>query len=88
MLHLINLLCKNKTISQQEFSDLIKTVSLNDLINFKQEKTGDNILLYAARCGNLSLIKILNEKFPNILSTSTNHDGKNALHEVFKNPFS
>jgi hypothetical protein len=47
---------------------------------YKNDKTWDNVLLYAARCENLNLLKILyNNQFD---FNYTNKDGKNALHEV------
>jgi hypothetical protein len=56
---------------------------LSDLIKFKHEKTGDNLIINAARVGNLDLIETLNEQSPLNFNYS-NKDGKNALHEVFE----
>ena len=63
---------------------------VQELCNYKHEKTGDSLINYAARCGNLRLLKFLFDDFELIPGTrdksklfnSTNNDGKNGLHEV------
>jgi hypothetical protein len=96
MLELINLLCKNKNYNENLIFKLVdsfynsraisyfnKDKILNDLVLYRHEKTGDNILLYAARCGNLELIKELKKLKSDLINFNlSNNDGKNALHEV------
>lgn len=56
MLRVINLLCKNNNI------DSLNEYNLKELFHFKEKKTGDNIILYAARCGNVNLLRVLFEE--------------------------
>lgn len=56
MLQVINLLCKNNNI------DSLNEYNLKELFHFKEKKTGDNIILYAARCGNVNLLRVLFEE--------------------------
>ena len=97
MLHLINILCKTafNTNSKNEFEDILQAEKfnfnsnvyddlINSLIHYKHPRTGDTILNYASRCGNVNLIKMIYENYvktENFLDFS-NNDGKNALHEV------
>lgn len=57
MLRKINSLCKNYNISS------LDKQNLNELIDYKEKQTGDNILIYAARCGNLNLLRLLYENY-------------------------
>jgi hypothetical protein len=87
MQQVITDLCQNKTLNLNEFLQLLKSKSVDtkELLNYKNHHTNDNILLCAARFGNLNLIKILNEnKFDGFAFNINyaNRDGKNALHEV------
>ena len=60
------------------------------LCGYRQEKTGDGLINYASRCGNLQLIEFLYQEIDTLtglsikskLFSSTNNDGKNGLHEV------
>jgi len=56
------------------------------LIDYKQPKTGDNILSYASRFGNLNLFRMFYENYRNICPSTfidySNNDGKSGLHEV------
>ena len=95
MLQLINFLCKYTSSNTQFYGLIGEFFSQNksacnitdeqhilyDLINYRQKKTGDNVLIYAARCGNLNLIKVLNQS-GHLNFNFSNNDGKNALHEV------
>lgn len=56
MLRVINLLCKNNNI------DSLNEYNLKELFHFKEKKTGDNIILYTARCGNVNLLRVLFEE--------------------------
>lgn len=82
---MINQLCKNTSITVDQFQALTKNFNLHDLINFKNQKNGDCLILKAARTGNLNLLKILKENIPNINFNVSNFDGKNALHESCQN---
>lgn len=77
----INDLWQNKTIDLETLEAIEKS-RLNLVLAYQNKQTGDNLLIYAARSGNLNLIKLLNENslYKNI--SFTNKDGKNALHEV------
>jgi ankyrin repeat protein len=77
----INDLWQNKTIDLETLEAIEKS-RLNLVLNYQNKQTGDNLLIYAARSGNLNLIKLLNENslYKNI--SFTNKDGKNALHQV------
>lgn len=85
MLQIINTLCKNQDPTLEEFKNTCKNVSVENLYNFKEPKTGDNLLLYAARFGNLNLIKLLHHNYSHLNFNLTNYDGKNALHEACQN---
>ena len=90
----------NDEKSKSKFDNIVElststanTIAANDfhqklvaLFDFRHPKTGDNLILYAARCGNMCLIKLLRESYSHMLPVdyfdSCNNDGKNALHEV------
>lgn len=78
----INDLWQNKTIDLETLESKIEKSRLNLVLNYQNKQTGDNLLIYAARSGNLNLIKLLNEKSLYKNMSFTNKDGKNALHEV------
>ncbi len=79
MLHLINSLCKNNNLNnQQDFETFLvekfnqenKSNSnknlietIKSLISYKHPQTGDTILNYAARFGNANLIKLIYEHY-------------------------
>ena len=97
MLHLVNALCKASTglETKTEFEafllkqnpikahpdDLVKS-----LFAFKHSQTGDTVLNFAARCGNVELIRMLCENYGDLCPKNfldySNNDGKSALHEV------
>lgn len=87
MQNLIKLLCQSQLTSLDEIREIISfrnpTMTFESLLDYQNEQTGDSFVLYAARCGNLNLIQIINEKYPTKIG-SVNRDGKNALHEVEK----
>lgn len=98
MLHLINELCKNDKFETDETllfkildEHLIKESSsitrdrdnlFKQLVEFRQDRTGDNLLIYASRCGNLGLLKRLHHNQARVNFNYSNNDGKNALHEA------
>jgi hypothetical protein len=92
MKNLINNLCKNKSVNSIELEEQlnISTFSFDNLVNYKQIKTGDSLINYAAQFGNLKLLSLVYQKIlrTNPLSIhifhSSNNDGKNGLHEVNK----
>ena len=55
MLKNINSLCKDLNIQSLNKNDL------KDLDDFYEKKTGDNLLIYAARTGNLKLLQLLHD---------------------------
>lgn len=77
----INDLWQNRTIDLERL-EVIEKSRLNLVLNYQNKQTGDNLLIYAARSGNLNLIKLLNENSLYKNMSFTNKDGKNALHEV------
>ena len=81
----INELVQNKTIDSETLRTQLGKCP--NLINYQNKQTGDNLLLYASRFGNLNLIKFLhtNGLYKNM--SFANNDGKNALHEVLTSPF-
>lgn len=87
MQNLIKLLCQSQLTSLDVIRETIScknpSVTFESLLDYRNDQTGDNLVLYAARCGNLNLIQIINENYPTQMS-SVNRDGKNALHEVQK----
>lgn len=87
--NLINQLCQNTSIDLAEFQARLATsaTTLSDLLNYQNKQTGDNLLIYASRVGNLNLIKILNNTSnkTRVKLNFTNRDGKNALHEACQN---
>jgi ankyrin repeat protein len=95
MLKLINKLCKSDKLEEEQ--DLLQIIQnskevFNDLINFKHPKTNDTLIIYASRCGNFKLLKLIAEvysKYNPINSKDifkiTNNDGKNCLHEACQN---
>lgn len=85
MQQMINNLCKNTSITENEFQALTKDYNLNHLISFKNPKNGDCLILNAARAGNLNLLKIIKKNIPMVNFNVSNFDGKNALHESCQN---
>lgn len=101
MLKFINFLCKTITNSSTSFD--LETLSLkfqtkdepkidfDILINYRHPQSGDNILHYAAKTGNLTLLELIAKKFDQenlkIFFNNPNKDGKNALHEVYYHMF-
>jgi hypothetical protein len=51
---IINSLCKNLSIKSLDQID-----DLNEIIKHKEKSTGDNIVIYASRFGNLNLLELL-----------------------------
>jgi hypothetical protein len=95
MLKFINFLCKStknledcsdfQTLSCQ-FLPKEEPIHFDTLINYKHPQSGDNILHYAAKSGNLALLELIANSLDqeNLINffNSPNKDGKNALHEV------
>ena len=86
-LHLINNLCKNHSIDSNQLEQFLLKSSLTfeELICFKHKQTGDNVLHFATRAGNLNLLKLIKDKVANdaeFYFTNLNNDGKNVLHEA------
>jgi hypothetical protein len=97
MLHLINQICKRKDLTKDIFESIIKSShidkidtnineSIKRVLDYKHPQTGDNILNYAARTGNLSLLRLIDQEYSSLCSEAyfnySNNDGKNCLHEV------
>ena len=92
MLHLINILCQTSSIptNKELFEEFLLSqkfkAEFKELINYKQPDTGDNILNYASRIGNLNLIRTICENYsdecPKAFIDYSNNDGKSGLHEV------
>lgn len=85
MLKIINQLSKNVSLNIDQFQELTKDFNPIDLINYKDSKNGDGLILKAARQGNLNLLKIIQNINPKLNFNMTNFDGKNALHESSQN---
>ena len=98
MLNLINSLCKNINLNnKQDFETFLAatksspnlTETIKSLISYKHPQTGDTVLNYAARFGNVNLINQIYENYvqfdPNQFLNSCNNDGKNGLHEACQN---
>lgn len=83
---LVSDLCHDKSIDWEKFFKIVQTNSITVkeiAVDYKNDQTNDNLLIYAARLGNLNLIKLLNEAHIDCFNINyTNRDGKNALHEV------
>ena len=89
---LINDLCRNKNIDLGAMLELCASRGDHELasvLNYANPTTGDNVIIYAVRSGNLNLIRLLNETSEFRFNMAfTNHDGKNVLHEVlYSNSF-
>jgi hypothetical protein len=56
MLKIINNLCKDFNIEN------LSLKNFKDLDLFREKNTGDNLLIYAARIGNLNLLRLLHDK--------------------------
>ena len=56
MLKLINNLCKDLNI------EYLDSTQFKDLDKFREKNTGDNLLIYAARIGNLNLLRLLHDR--------------------------
>ena len=88
MLQIINYLCKTfKKELNLEAAFKGKRQNENEtfenMFEYRQPQTGDNLALYAARCGNVDLIEAIHEHAGSAyFSRMVNNDGKNALHEV------
>lgn len=97
MLKFINFLCKSTTNSTTSlefekhsphiFPGKESKIDFNALISYKHPQSGDNVLHYAAKSGNLALLELIAKNFDQenlkIFFNNTNKDGKNALHEVY-----
>ena len=83
MQQLITYLCQINNLTQHELTDTLerKHVCFEQLIGYQSPQTGDNLVLYASRFGNLHLLRMINEMCPFAMNR-VNRDGKNALHEV------
>lgn len=97
MLKFINFLCKSITNSSTSlefekhsprfFPGEESQLDFDALISYKHPQSGDNVLHYAAKSGNLTLLELIAKKFDQenmkIFFNNPNKDGKNALHEVY-----
>ena len=87
MLKCINNLCKNKFLRGDDFDkEFSSKINFEQLINYKHPHSGDTVIHYACKCGNLELLRLISNKLGPTLSRQyfqiSNTDGKNPLHEV------